>query len=143
MTRQRILNALLIASFGAVAATAGAQTTPGAQTTTPPGSETPKNAPVGDKAAPPATGTTTGSSYGGTMAPSDSTIKAPETAMDSSAPTSMAGYKAARAACDKQPLKDQCRTALNQRYSAVSPQCQKLSGSALDDCLKGADTGGQ
>ena len=133
MTRQRILNALLIASFGAMAATGAAQTTPTQN-------NTPRNAPVGDTAAPPAAGTT-GSTYGGTMAPSDSTTKASGTAMDSSAPTSMSGYKAARAACDKQPLKDQCRTALNQRYSAVSPQCQKLSGVALDDCLKGADTG--
>ena len=132
MTRQRILNALLIASFGAMAATGAAQTTP----TTPAQDNTPKTAPAGDTAAPP-----TGSSYGGTTAPSDATIKAPGTAMDSSAPTSMSGYKAARAACDKQPLKDQCRTALNARYSAVSPQCQKLSGAALDDCLKGADTG--
>ena len=136
MTRQRILNALLIASFGAMAATGAAQTTP----TTPAQANTPKTAPAGDTAAPPTAGTT-GSSYGGTTAPSDSTIKAPGTAMDSSAPTTMSGYKAARAACDKQPLKVQCRTALNQRYSAVSPQCQKLSGSALDDCLKGADTG--
>ena len=138
MTRQRILNALLIASFGAMAATGAAQTT----STTPAQNNTPQNAPVGDTAAPPAAGTT-GSTSSGTTAPSDSTIKAPGTAMDSSAPTSMSGYKAARAACDKQPLKDQCRTALNQRYSAVSPQCQKLSGAALDDCLKGADTGGQ
>jgi hypothetical protein len=135
MTPQRILNALLIASFGAMAATGAAQTTP----TTPAQDNTPRSAPVGDAAAPPTAGTT-GSSYGGTMAPSDSTIKAPATA-DSSAPTSMSGYKAARAACDKQPLKDQCLTALNARYSAVSPQCQKLSGAALDDCLKGADTG--
>jgi hypothetical protein len=135
MMRQRILNALLIASFGAMAATGAAQTAP----TTPAQDNTPRNAPVGDTAAPPTAGTT-GSTSGGTMAPSDSTIKAPGTAMDSSAPTSMSGYKAARAACDKQPLKDQCRTALNARYSAVSPQCQKLSGNALDDCLKGADT---
>src|SRR4030088_148243 len=107
MTRQRILNALLIASFGAMAATGAAQTTP----TTPAQNNTPRTAPAGDTAAPPAAGTT-GSTYGGTMAPSDSTIKAPGTAMDSSAPTSMSGYKSARAACDKQPLKDQCRTAL-------------------------------
>ena len=135
MKRQRILNALLIASFGAMAATGAAQTTP-AQDNTPP------NAPVGSTAAPPTTGTT-GSTYGGTMAPSDSTTKVPGTAMDNSAPADMSGYKAARAACDKQPLssKDQCRTSLNARYSAISPKCQKLSGSALDDCLKGADMG--
>jgi len=52
-------------------------------------------------------------------------------------------YKGERAACDQQPVgsRDQCRTTLNPRYSSVAPKCQKLSGSALDDCLKGADTG--
>jgi hypothetical protein len=132
MMRQKILTTLLIASFGAMAATATAQTTAPAQ------DNTPRNAPVGNTAAPP-----TGTTYGGTMAPSDPTMKAPGTAMDSSLPTDMSGYKAARTACDKQPLtsRDQCRTTLNTRYSAVAPKCQKLSGSALDDCLKGADTG--
>ena len=77
------------------------------------------------------------------MAPSDSTLKAPGTAMDRSAPTDMSGYKAARAACDKQPpnSQEQCRSTLNGRYGALAPKCQKLSGSALDDCLKGADAG--
>jgi hypothetical protein len=130
MRRQKILNALLIASFGAVAATAGAQTY-----------NTPQNAPAGNTAAPPAA--TTGSAPGATTAPTDSTMKAPGTAMDSSAPTDMSGYKAARAACDKQPLnsRDQCRTTLNARYGALAPKCQKLSSSALDDCLKGTDAG--
>ena len=116
MMRQKILNALLIASFGAVAATAAAQTTTPAQ------NETPRNAPTGTTAAPPVTGST----YGGTMAPSNPAINAPGTAMDSSLPTDMSGYKAARAACDKQPLtsKDQCRSTLNARYSAVAPKCQ-------------------
>jgi hypothetical protein len=128
MTRQRILSALLIASFGAVAATAGAQTY-----------NTP--APAGTNAAPPTA--TTDSTPGGRMAPSDSTMKAPGTAMDRGAPTDMSSYKAERAACDKQPLnsRDQCRVTLNARYASLAPKCQKLSGSALDDCLKGADTG--
>jgi len=128
MTRQKILNALLIASFGAVAATAGAQTY-----------NTPQNAPTGNTAAPPPA--TAGS--GDTAAPSDSTMKAPGTAMDSTAPTDISTYKAERAACDKQPLnsRDQCRVTLNARYASLAPKCQKLSGSALDDCLKGADTG--
>jgi hypothetical protein len=131
MMRQKILNALLIASFGAVAATAGAQTPAPQQ------NDTPRNAPAGTTAAPPA-----GTTSGGTMAPGNS-INAPANPMDSSVPSDMSGYKAARAACDKQPLtsKDQCRTSLNARYSAVAPKCQKLSGNALDDCLKGADTG--
>ena len=132
MMRQKILNTLLIASFGAMAATAAAQYTAPTQGQTPP-------APVGTTAAPPTTGTT-----GGTTAPSDATIKAPGAAvMDSNVPTDMHGYKSARAACDKQPMdaRDQCRTTLNTRYSAVAPKCQRLSAAALDECLKGADTG--
>ena len=63
--------------------------------------------------------------------------------MDSNMPTDMNGYKSARAACDNHPLdsRETCRTTLNKRYIAVAPKCRKLSGSALDDCLKGADTG--
>jgi hypothetical protein len=117
MMRQRILNTLLIAMFGGMAATAAAQYAAPAQNATPP---------------------TTGAS-GGMMAPSDSTI----TPMDTSVPKDMRGYKNARTACDAQPMdaREKCRTTLNTRYSAVAPKCQKLSGSALDDCLKGADTG--
>jgi hypothetical protein len=129
MMRQRILNTLLIATFGAMAATAAAQTAAPAQ------NNTPRNAPVGNTAAPP-----TGGTSGGLMAPSDSTMNTP---MDSSVPKDMRGYKNARTACDQQPMdsREKCRTTLNTRYSAVAPKCQKLSGSALDDCLKGADTG--
>jgi hypothetical protein len=49
------------------------------------------------------------------MAPSSPAINAPGTAMDSRAPIDMSDYKAARAACDRQPVtsKDQCRTDLN------------------------------
>jgi hypothetical protein len=129
MTRQKILNALLIASFGAVAVSASAQTY-----------NTPQNAPAGNTAPPPTA--TTGSTSGATTASSDSTMKAPGTA-ESSAPTDMSGYKAARAACDKQPpnSREECRLTVNGRYGALAPKCQKLSGSALDDCLNGADTG--
>jgi hypothetical protein len=120
--RQKLLNALLIASFGAMAATAGAQTA------TPTDNNTPKNAPVGGTAAAPAMGS------GGTMAPS--------MPIDKNMPTDMKGYKAGRAACDKEAAgtQERCRTTLNARYISVAPKCQKLSGSALDDCLKGSDT---
>ena len=128
MKRHRILNTLLIATFGAMAATAAAQTAAPAQ------NNTPRNAPVGNSAAPP-----TGGTSGGIMVPSDSM----NTPMDSSVPRDMRGYKNARTACDQQATdsREKCRTTLNMRYSAVAPKCQKLSGSALDDCLKGADTG--
>ncbi len=136
MTRQKILNALLIATFGAVAATAAAQTPTGQN-------DTPRNAPTGTAPEPAVGNTPAPPSYGGTITPRDSTMTAPGTAMDRGAPKDMSGYKAERAACDKQPLnsRDQCRVTLNGRYASVAPKCQKLSGSALDDCLKGADTG--
>ena len=136
MTRHRLLNALLIATFGAVAATAAAQT-PTAQP-----NDTPRAAPTGTAAEPGVGSTAPSPAYGGTMMPSDSTMKAPATGTDRGAPD-MSGYKAARAACDKQPLnsRDQCRVTINTRYASLAPKCQKLSGSALDDCLHGADTG--
>ena len=135
MNRQRILNALLIASFGAMAATGAAQNHANHAGT----GQCTEECPAGDDC-----GTPDRRHHRQQLWRNDGAQrldhKAPATA-DSSAPTSMSGYKAARAACDKQPLKDQCRKDLNARYSAVSPQCQKLSGAALDDCLKGADTG--
>ncbi len=129
--RQKLLNTLLIASFGAIAATASAQTT------TPVDNNTPAKAPVGTAA--PSTMGTSGTQPGN-MQPSN-TMK-PGTAMDNGVPTDMKGYKSARAACDSQALdmRDKCRASLNTRYSAVAPKCQKLTGSALDDCLKGNDT---
>jgi hypothetical protein len=63
--------------------------------------------------------------------------------MGSDMPRDMSGYKTARAACDSGAMagQEQCRNTLNLRYSGFAPKCQKLSGSALDDCLKGADHG--
>jgi hypothetical protein len=51
-------------------------------------------------------------------------------------------YEAGRATCDRQvpgKQRDQCYAALSTRYPNVDAKCQKVSGSALDDCLKGAD----
>ena len=131
MMRQKLLNTLLIASFGAMATVATAQTPTPAQ------NNTPRNAPVGDAVAPSAAGSA------GTMAPGNAGMGTMGNgAMDTSVPTSMNGYKNARAACDTgaMDMREKCRTTLNTRYSSVAPKCQKLSGSALDDCLKGADT---
>ena len=55
---------------------------------------------------------------------------------------SIQAYKADRAACDRQvsgKRQDQCYAALSTKYPNVDAKCQKVSGSALDDCLKGAD----
>jgi hypothetical protein len=132
MIRQKLLHTLLAASFAALAMTATAQTTAPAQ------NNGPRNAPVGDAAAAPL-----GGAPGGTMAPANPAMNAPTPAMGSDMPRDMSGYRTARAACDKESMagQEQCRNTLNTRYSGFAPKCQKLSGSALDDCLKGADHG--
>jgi hypothetical protein len=137
--RQQLIQALLIASFGAMAATATAQST----STAP--NNSPRNAPVGNATAP----ATDGSADPAYNAKNPATNSGMNSGMttgatgNSAMPTSMSGYKSARAACDQQPATSQekCRLGVNTRYSGVAPKCQKLLGSALDDCLKGADTG--
>jgi hypothetical protein len=77
----------------------------------------------------------------GTMAsPSGATIK-----YRALSDTDIRSYKDARGACDRLAgaQRDTCRTQFASTWSQVDPKCQKVSGSALDDCLKGADHGGQ
>ena len=52
-------------------------------------------------------------------------------------------YLQARAACDRQSAakQEQCRVELASKWSNVDAKCQKLSGTALDDCLRGMDRG--
>ena len=52
-------------------------------------------------------------------------------------------YLQARAACDRQPAakQEQCRVELASKWSNVDAKCQKLSGTSLDDCLRGMDRG--
>lgn len=136
MMRRNALSILLVASLGAFSATALAQ-----QYNTPP------STPVGSQPAPsPGTGTampSNGATSGttGSMGTTGSGMKG--AAMGSGIPRDMTGYRSARSACDSGPAasKAQCITTLNTRYSSVDSKCQKLSASALDDCLKGADHG--
>jgi hypothetical protein len=135
MFRRKMLNVLLATSVAAFAVTAAAQTSGQ--------NNTPRNAPTGTPA--PAVGTSP-SSMG---TPATSGLSAPSTGVTTNTgmagdmPKDMSGYKAARAACVSGPAanQDQCRTTLNTRYSSIDPKCQKLLGSALDECLKGADRG--
>jgi hypothetical protein len=132
MMHKRILHTLLAASLGALAMTAAAQTGAPMQ------NDSPRNAPVGDAVAPPVGGTPSG-----VTAPANPAMNAPAPAMGSDMPRDMSGYKKARDACDAGAMtgQEQCRNTLNLRYSGFAPKCQKLTGSALDDCLKGADHG--
>lgn len=134
MMRQKLLHTLLAASFGALAMSTSAQTPAPAQ------NNTPRNAPVGDAVAAPVAG----GNSGGITAPGYPAMNTPAPATGT-LPSDMIGYNAARSACDHEAMsgQEQCRAKLNTRYSGVAPKCQKLSGSALDDCLKGADTGGK
>ena len=52
-------------------------------------------------------------------------------------------YLQARAACDRQSTakQEQCRVELASKWSNVDAKCQKLSGTSLDDCLRGVDRG--
>jgi len=52
-------------------------------------------------------------------------------------------YLKARAACDRQSAakQEQCRTELASKWGNVDPKCQKLSGTSLEACLRGADRG--
>jgi hypothetical protein len=130
--RQRIVHTLLAASLAAFAMNACAQTTPSPQ------NNGPRNASVGDAVAPPVGGAPSGMS-----APATPAVNAPTPAMGSDTPRDMRGYKAARAACDKGAMagQEECRNTVNTHYSGLAPKCQKLNGSALDDCIKGADHG--
>ena len=142
MVRQKIRNVLLVASLSAIATVAAGQQTGGQQ------NNTPRNAPVGTTPAPavgtqPAAGSTPSSTQSTSGAMGTSGSGTTGSAMDSGAPRDMTGYKAARSACDSGPPanKSKCITTLNTRYSNVDSKCSKLSASALDDCLKGADHG--
>jgi hypothetical protein len=52
-------------------------------------------------------------------------------------------YLQARAACDRQSAakQEQCRVELASKWSHVDAKCQKLSGTSLDECVRGMDRG--
>jgi len=52
-------------------------------------------------------------------------------------------YLEARRACDNQPIAQRasCEDAVNGRFTGIDPKCQKLSGTALEECVHGADRG--
>jgi hypothetical protein len=53
-------------------------------------------------------------------------------------------YMDARSACSSQPATqlEACNTDVNRKFGSVDAKCQKLSGPALADCLRGSDRGG-
>jgi len=134
--KRQLLRSLIIASFATMACSAGAE------------NATPRELPNGQT---PAMGTQNG------------TAAQTPPAMDSQAGTSaypaagnsqtmrgrmtneqMRDYMDARKSCASQsaPQMEMCNNEVNKKYSSVDAKCQKVSGPALGDCLRGADHGG-
>jgi len=137
MKRQQLMRGLIIASLGALAVTAGAQTQQ-PQGDNPRGNSTPGT--TGPTASQPSGVTSgTGTMSNGTM--NNGTMS--NGMRDKGSSQMSSDYKAARRTCDNMPLAQQesCNNAANKKYSSIDPKCQKVSGSALDDCLRGADHG--
>jgi hypothetical protein len=135
MKRQQLMRGLIIASFGALAVTAGAQTQQ------PQGDNPRANSTPGTTAPTSPGGTTSGmgTTNNGTMGSGTSNGMM----RDKGSSQMYNDYRTARHACDNVPMAQQesCNNAANKKYSSVDSKCQKLSGSALDDCIRGADHG--
>jgi hypothetical protein len=139
MMRNTILQSLIVASLVTLATSAGAQ------------NATPREPTPGQDQ--PLTGITQNGSPVGTMpstAPAMDSQSNPQyntilpTPPQRSTDDQMKAYQDARQACAGQPLAQQaaCNDDANGRFGAVDPKCQRVSGSALTDCLRGADHGG-
>src|SRR5439155_8647053 len=125
MSRNTILQSLLVASLASLAASAGAQYV------TPPPTVTPAPTVVTPAPTPDAQS----SAQYNTILP-----MAPQQGIDDQ----MKAYQDARQTCAGQPLAQQtaCNEDANTRFGAVDSKCQKLSGAALAEWLQGADHGG-
>lgn len=141
--QSKLLQALLVASFAVAAGSASAQNATPREPT--PGQASPttgvtqNGSPVGQPSSTTPSGTQYGSPAGnaGTMGSTGSMTTNRMSADD------IRAYMDARQACASQPAtaQDACNDAANKRFTSVDPKCQKLSGSALGDCLRGADRG--
>ncbi len=136
MTRNKLLQALLVASLTTLAASAGAQNATPREPT--PGQVQPQNgSPIG---AAPSTAPGINPQYNPDPQNWQSTPASPTRVTDDQAKT----YLDARQACAAQPLLQQtaCNDEVTSRFGAIDAKCQKLSGAALADCVHGVDHGG-
>lgn len=161
MNSKQLMRGLAIASFSALAMTAGAQTQ--TQGDNPRANSTPGNTPMTPQSsgAPSGTGSSNGTgtinggtTYDGTMNKGNmnggamnngTTGNAMSNGMmkDKSGTKLYNDYRAARKACDGMSAtqKAQCTDAANKKFSAVDAKCQKMDGLSLQECLNGADHG--
>jgi len=128
--QRRLMQTLMAASFAAMAAAVSAQT---AAPTPPPGTQTPP---------PPATQPSMGT-------PPATTPGAQPPAMRSQdmknrmTSEQMREYMDARNACASKPAAQvqSCTDDVHKKFTAIDPQCQKASGTALADCMRGMGRG--
>jgi hypothetical protein len=132
MKRRYLMQALLVASLGAFAATGYAQT-----------NTTSDQTPGSPGAATPAAGT--GTAAGGTTGATTNTMGAGAygaTSTGARQPMSLErirAYEHARANCEAGPAaaRSECQSALTKDYAGIPAPCQKLTGNALDACVHG------
>lgn len=135
--KRTLLHTLIVASFATLAFNAGAE------------NATPRELPAGTAATAPTengspvgtTTTQTGTSQPGMntapMGTNSQNMKSRMTAEQ------MREYMDARNACGTRGAQmETCNTEVNRKFSSVDAKCQKVSGPALGDCLRGADHGG-
>jgi hypothetical protein len=132
MNRQQLVRGLMIASLSVMATAAAAQAQP--QGDNPRANSTPGTTPMNPQTSGGmnnANGNNGGTMNSGSMTNNNSGSKLYN------------DYRAARKTCSGMPSAQQaqCTDAANKKFSAVDSKCQKLDGSALDDCLHGADHG--
>jgi hypothetical protein len=134
----RLLQTLLVASFGAMAITATAQNA--APRDNPAGTNTMQTTPQSGIQAGPNSSAPANSGYGGTTG----TMNSPTTGkFKALSDADIRAYKDGRTACERAApgaAQDTCRSQFNSKWASVDPKCQKVAvGSELDQCLKGSD----
>jgi hypothetical protein len=131
MNRSYLMQALLVASLGAFAATGYAQTKATDQTPGSPGAAAP--AAGAGTTATGTTGATTNTmgagTYGTTQTGTRQTMSLER----------IRAYEHARANCEAGPAaqRSECESALSKDYAGIPAPCQKLTGNALDACVHG------
>lgn len=131
MKRRYLMQALLVASLGAFAATGSAQTnTTTDQTPGSPGAATPA---AGTGTAGGSTGATTNTMGAGAYGTTQMGAKQPMSV------ERIRAYEQARANCEAGPAaqRSECQSALSKEYAGIPAPCQKLTGNALDACVHG------
>jgi hypothetical protein len=131
MKRRYLMQALLVASLGAFAATGYAQTnTTTDQTPGSPGAAAPA---AGAATTAGTTGATTNTMGAGAYGSTQTGTKQPMSL------ERIRAYEHARANCEAGPAaqRSECQSALTKEYAGIPAPCQKLTGNALDSCVHG------